>query len=170
LDHDAHNIRGELYREACDRGKTLSFRIISNSMSPLIEVGDEVRVNRAEMSRVRIGDVVAFHEGPKVVVHRIIGRSWSKQQLVFRHRGDAGAVSGKIPAGNVIGRVYAVKKKGKEISLGAPRFVIGGRVMGWRLRLLDIFTGMRPQSLSYILRLTMRPVWKLCQITLLWRP
>ena len=170
MDYSTHNIRGELYREACDRGKTLSFRIISNSMSPLIEVGDVVRVSRAEASRVRIGDVVAFQDGQKVVVHRIIGRSWSKQQLIFRHRGDGGAVSRKIPAKNLIGRVSAVKKRGIEISLDAPRYVIGGRVMGLRLRFLDILAEMRPRSLGFVLHMAMKPIWKLCRRPLLWRP
>ncbi|KPJ66688.1 MAG: hypothetical protein AMJ43_07355 [Coxiella sp. DG_40] len=139
-------------------------------MYPLIEVGDVVRVSRAEPSRVRIGDVVAFHNGQNVVIHRIIGKSWLKQQLIFCHRGDAGAASGKIPAKNLIGRVSVVKKKGKEISLDAPRYVIGNKILGWRLRLLDILVKMRPRSLGFILHLALKPIWKLCRRPLLWRP
>ncbi len=169
LDGKTHNVMGELCREACDKGTILSFRIVSNSMNPLIEIGDVVKVRRAEPSRVSIGDVVAFHDGPTVVIHRVIGKGWLRKQLIFRHRGDAGAVSGRIPAKNLIGKVSVVKKKDNEISLDAPGYAISNKLMGWRLRLLDMLGGIRPKSLSFILHQSLRPAWKLCRKSLLRR-
>jgi len=73
LDCKAQCILGEMWQEACERGGSLSFKVVSGSMSPMIEVGDVVTVGRADHSRVRIGDVVAFQDGQNVVVHRV---SW----------------------------------------------------------------------------------------------
>lgn len=136
------DILGEMWQEVCERGGSLSFRIVSGSMSPMIEVDDVVRVSRVEPSRVRIGDIVAFQNGRNVVVHRVIGKSRSAGRLRFRQMGDAGRSSARFPAQNLIGKVTVVHKKGYEIHLDSPIHMIGNKVIGWRLRLVD-FIGRR---------------------------
>lgn len=135
----------------------------------MIEVGDVVMVGRADHSRVRIGDVLAFQDGQNVVVHRVIGKSWSNQQLSFHHRGDAGTSSGKIAAQNVIGRAIVVTKEGREIRLDSGRHIIGNRILGWRLRVLDNLDRIRPSRFGIILHQALRPLWKMCRSLLFWR-
>lgn len=159
----------EMWQEAWERGRNLSFKVVSGSMRPMIEVGDVVKVSRTEPSGVRIGDIVAFKDGQNVVVHRVIGKTWANQQFSFRHRGDSGASSVRIPAQNLIGRVTVIEKEGHEIRLDSRRHIMSNRILGWRLRLVDSLGRMRPSLLRIILHQALRPPWKLCRSLLLWR-
>lgn len=169
LDYKTQSALGEIWREACERGRNLSFKIVSGSMSPIIEVGDVVRVTRVEPSRIRIGDVVLFKDCQNVVVHRIIGKSLSNAQLAFRQMGDAGGPSGKIAAQDIIGRVIVIEKEGREIYLDSRRHIMGNRILGWRLRLLDRLGRTQYRYISIVVRLTLRPMWRLYRRLLLWR-
>jgi signal peptidase I len=163
LDSKTQRILGEMWQEACEKGKNLSFQIASGSMSPLIEVGDVVKVSRAEPSQIRIGDIMAFQDGQNVVVHRLIGKSWSNRQLTLRHMGDASLFSGRIPAQNLIGRVTSIEKGGREIPLGSARPIIANRVLGWRLWLIDALSRRQYWRIGLGLRMLFRPVWRLCR-------
>lgn len=169
LECKLQNVLDEMWQEACDSGKNLSFKIISGSMSPMLEVGDVVRVKRAEPTRVRVGDVVAFKEGQSVVVHRVIGRISANGQLTFRHMGDAGLFSGTIVAQNLIGKVFVIEKEGRKISLDSRRHILSNRILGWRLLLVDILGRRQPGLLSTILHQSLRPIWRLCRSVLLCR-
>lgn len=159
----------EMWQEACERGRSLSFKIASGSMRPMIEVGNVVKVCRARPARIRIGDIVAFRDGQNVVVHRIIGKSLSNAHPTFRHMGDASRSSGKIPAQNLIGRVTAIKKERREIRLDSPRHAISNKVLGWRLWLVDALRHMQYRRIGRGLRMVGRPIWRLCQSLLFWR-
>ena len=158
-----------MWQEACDKGTTLHFKVISGSMSPLIEIDDVVKVNKVEPSEVRIGDIIAFQVGQNVMVHRIIGVNYSNKQLVFRHMGDAGAASGKITESKLIGRVLAIEKEGHEISLDTRWYIISKKIMGWRLQLLRYLGRIRYPYINRIIRLSLRPIWRLYRQLLLWR-
>lgn len=165
----ARSLLPELWQEACHRGGRLSFRVISGSMEPIICVGDKVGVTRAEPSRLRIGDIIAFREDQKVMAHRIIGRGRKNGQLSFRLRGDEGVVSGRATLENLIGKVYAIERDGHEIRLDTPRYVITNSIMGWRLRIKDSLVRTQHQRIGTSLRLALIPVWRLCRRLLLWR-
>ena len=170
LDGKTQSVLGEMWQEACKRGGNLSFKIVSGSMSPMIEVGNVVRVSRTEPSKVRIGDIVAFkQDGQSVVVHRIIGKSLSDARLTFREMGDAGGPSGRIAAQDIIGRAIVIEKDGREICLDSPRHILGSRVFGWRLLLVETLGRMQNGHFSTVVKLTLRPMWRLCRRLLLWR-
>ena len=132
-----HPLLNEMWHEAWGRGCSCSFRVISGSMRPLIEVGDLVKVTKVEPSRIGIGDVVALQQGESVVVHRIIGKRWSNQQLLFRHKGDAGDFSGIALAQDLIGKACLIEKAGREMSLDTPGYAMSSKILGWRLCLAD---------------------------------
>ena len=163
----ARNLLPEMWQEVCERAGSLSFRVVSGSMEPLVGVGDKVNVARAEPSRLHIGDIVAFRDGQNVLVHRVIGRSRSDGQFTFRHRGDAGTVSGIFTANNLIGKVCAIEKDKREINLEAPRYTISNKILGWRLRLKDSLGRSRYTSISNGIRIILRPMWRLCRSLLL---
>lgn len=165
----AQVILKEMWREVCEKGGSPSFRIISDSMSPMIEVDDVVKVSRVEPSRVRIGDIVAFQSGQNVVVHRVIGKSWSGRQLSFRQMGDACRSSARFPTENLIGKVTTIQKKGHDIHLDSPRQVIVNKVIGWRLLFYDTFSRRLRRRIRRGLRKAFRSIWLLCQACLFWR-
>ena len=63
LDDKAQSVLGEMWKEVCERGKSLSFKIVSGSMLPMIGVSDVVKVSRVEPSRIRIGDIAPGRSG-----------------------------------------------------------------------------------------------------------
>ena len=163
----ARGLLPEMWQEACNQGGRLSFRMVSGSMKSLIRVGDTVRVTRAEPSRLRIGDIVAFHDGQNVIVHRIIGTNRTNGQLTFRHQGDDGIASGKFAVKYLIGKVCAIEKDEREILHDTSRYVLTSKILGWRLRIKDSLGRAQHKHISTGLRLALRPVWRLCRSFLL---
>jgi len=153
----------EMWREVCEKGGSLSFKIVSGSMSPVIEVDNVVRVSRVEPSRVRIGDIVAFQSGQNVVVHRVIGKRWPGGHLYFRQMGDVCRASGRFPAENLIGKVTAIQKKGHEIHLDSPRQVIRNKVIGCRLLFYDTLNRRLRRRTRSELRKAFRLICRLCR-------
>jgi hypothetical protein len=98
-----------------------------------------------------------------VVVHRIIGKNRINQQIIFRHRGDAGACSGITTEKAVIGIVTSINNGDNTVRLDSRRHALGNRVLGWRLRLIDSFSRMQPRALGVVLHLALRPLGRLCR-------
>lgn len=169
LDSKTQNVLGEMWQEACEKGGSLSFKIVSGSMRPVLEVGNLVKVTKVEPSEIRIGDILAFKDSHNVVIiHRVIGKTRSNQQFGFRHRGDAGGLSGKIAVPDIIGRVTVIDKAGHRVHLGSRRHIIASRILGFRLLIVDIICRMQSRPLGAVLHQTLRPIWKLCR-SLLYR-
>ena len=162
-----HKILGEMWQEVYQNGGALSFQVVSGSMSPIIEVGNVVKVSRVEPSEIQFGDIVAFQDGQNVVVHRVIGKSGSGRQLSFRQMGDTGSSSGKFPAQGLIGKVTAIQKQGREIQLSSRKYIISNHIFGWRLRLIDSLSQGQYHYVGTGLRLAFRPMWRLYRSLLL---
>jgi signal peptidase I len=169
LKFELQNVPSEMWQQACKKRGSLGFKIVSGSMSPIIEAGNVVNVTSTDPSGVCVGDIVALVDGQKVIVHRVIGKTRSNQMLYFRHRGDSGTLSGEIPAQNLVGKVTLIKKKGHEIRLDSRRHIISNIILGWRLRLVDTLERMHPRLLGIILHQALVPPWKLCRYLMLRR-
>ena len=163
VDNNTQTILTEMWQEVCRSGGTVSFRISSASMSPTLEVGDIVTVNKVEPARIRVGDILAFQVGQNVVVHRITGKSRWHQQRSFHHRGDAGGLTGNIEARYIIGKILSVKRDGHEISLDTPWFSLSNRVLGWRLHFVDTLSRLRPGILRMVVHQVLMLPWKICR-------
>jgi signal peptidase I len=129
----------EMVREVCAKGGSPGFKIISGSMTPMIDVDDVVRVSRVQAAHVHIGDIVAFQNGKTVVVHRIIWKTRPGKPLYFRQMGDDCRASARFPASNLIGKVKIIQKKGFEINLDSPFRVIQCKFTGYRMLIYDVF-------------------------------
>ena len=169
LEYRCQDLLAEMWQEAYERGINLCFKIISGSMSPLLEEGNVVRVRRAEATRIRVGDIIAFKEGSKVVVHRVIGRFSTSGQLILRHRGDAGESSGEVLAENLIGKIFVIEKDERKIFLDSRRYILSNMILGWRLMLVDIIDRIHPEFLGIVMHRALKPIWKLCRCLICWR-
>ena len=163
------DILPEMWREVCDKGALLRFRVSSGSMMPVLNVGDVVIVSGVEPSAVRIGDIVAFQNGSDVLVHRVISRQWSSNQLLFRHRGDSAVSGGIFTSDNLIGRVISVDKEGHEFSLDTPWYTINNKIIGWRLRIVERINYRYPRFIRFMFHVILDPPWYLYRILLLRR-
>jgi|GEM_PF-1466747 len=93
------------------------FRVVSGSMTPLIEVNDRVLVRKENIKQIGVGDIILFKEQGVLVVHRVLGKFCENGRLYFLQRGDCGGSVGRIAAENVMGKVVAVEKKGRVLRL-----------------------------------------------------
>ena len=87
---------------ALEDGALLRVRVISNSMSPWIRSGDEVRVQPCAPQEARPGDILVVHRGGVWITHRLI-RTLPQGRIL---KGDSSArQDSPIPAQSVVGRV-----------------------------------------------------------------
>ena len=168
LNEKTRSILDEMWLEARGKGSSLSFKIASGSMRPINRTGNTVRVRRVQPSEIRTGDIVAFQEDRHVVVHRVIGKVLDGQQTLFRHMGDAGLLSGTMSARNIIGRVISVNRDGQEIILDKTRYILDGKIMVWRSRLVDRLNRVQSRYFRKNFRFIAAPVWRLYR-NMLWR-
>jgi signal peptidase I len=160
-------ILAEMWQEAYQNEKGCSFRVVSGSMRPMIEVGDIVRIIRVSPSSIHTGDVAAFHVGKKIVVHRIIGKSSSNRQTRFRHMGDACRKSGKFLPQHLIGKVKAIEKEGYDIRLDSLGNTIGKKLRVWRLLYIETVNRLKNRHTRVVLLRKMRPLRKFSRSLLL---
>lgn len=84
--------------------------IISNSMYPDIRRGDAVvikYIKEEEVTNLKVGQIIAFYDAKKVVVHRIIEVEISKDGLLFHTKGDNNVTVdlGSVVPADVLGTV-----------------------------------------------------------------
>jgi signal peptidase len=92
-----------------------TFVVRSGSMTPAIETGDVVAVQRIRPTSARIGDVVTFDNHGKLTSHRVRSVVRRGDKLAFTTQGDAntGQEHWRVDANGRIGRVlYRVPKIG----------------------------------------------------------
>jgi signal peptidase I len=161
---------GEIYQEACSRGVNLKFKIISGSMTPLLEIGDEVEVTWTDVQQIRIGDIVAFRQGSDIIVHRITGKSTSTNGITFKNCGDANWISTEFDDSKLVGRVIARKRGDTTISLVTFWYRIAGLLLASRTFAKDSIIRIQPRLLRNCIRCVFKPVWIVLRFILLGKP
>ena len=105
----------ELLRGLLAEGFDVELRVTGSSMAPFIVGGDLVTVSPCKMSPrasvpIKIGDIVAFVAGGRLVIHRLVARSGGR--LVAR--GDAaGRPDEPVEADDVLGTVTRILRDGR---------------------------------------------------------
>lgn len=96
-----------------ERAGRAVFEVRGRSMRPTLRDGDAVLVVLADRS-LRAGDLAVFRLGADAVVHRFVGRH--RDGLLFRGDGRE-ALDPVVPAGEVLGRVVAMRRSGEWLGL-----------------------------------------------------
>ena len=84
--------------------------IASNSMNPVFYRGDAVvmqRIDKDEISEIKIGDILVFESDKRIVVHRVIGKEESLGgKTLFQTKGDNNNApdSELVDPSNVLGK------------------------------------------------------------------
>lgn len=83
------------------------YDVVSGSMEPAFPVGSAAYVKQADPLAIEVGDVVAYRDGPNIVMHRVTANRTYSGELVTK--GDANNVEDfePVPYSAVLGRVEA---------------------------------------------------------------
>ena len=102
-------------------------RITGCSMLPLIREGDRVLVAHGHAG-IRRGHVVVFRRDGKLTAHRVIRISGSDNEPIVVTKGDNTLqYDSTLSAGDIVGRVLTLERRGRRMSLDTPAW----RVLGW---------------------------------------
>jgi len=106
-------------------------RVETGSMAPMIRPGDAVEIFMVSADRVRSGDIVAFFQNGRVIVHRLIrqdmpprgeGRLWQQ--------GDSLLGWGSFEASDFIGRVEIIRRDAVVLNMSQGIWPWVNRVLG----------------------------------------
>jgi hypothetical protein len=91
--------------------------IRGTSMAPFLATGDRVEVEAVPPALLRLGDLIAFLQDGKVIVHRYAGRVNRAGIPYLRQKGDGLRGFGLVPAADLLGRVVRVATPSGERGL-----------------------------------------------------
>lgn len=158
--------KNDLWIEVLKKSGTAMVTVAGGSMSPLLDVGDKVYVERGRPASYRKGDIVVFPVANSLMIHRIVSSFSILKGKFFVHKGDKANIMafGLIKQEQILGRAVRVKKGKEEIaafSLLHPRAV---RLLAPLYSLLAIeryvISGLKRCLLSFIRRLRQRGEYK----------
>jgi len=89
--------------------------VSSGSMSPALEVGDIVVVQKIDTTSVKPGDIIQFYKENTTILHRVIQIDTIQGNYQFITKGDANkdADISSVPATNILGKsVFIIPKLG----------------------------------------------------------
>jgi len=115
------------------------FKIISGSMYPLIDINDKVLVKRIFPSEVRLGDIILFKNDDVLVMHRVIKIEERNGRMMILQKGDASNYASMITPEMILGKVKAIEKKGKILSLDSGRGKVINNFLGFKNTVLYRF-------------------------------
>lgn len=117
-------------------GKTLRFTAHGQSMRPLVQDGDILRVEKVGEFSLNVGDVVlCLTMEDRLLAHRIVDINKTDDQIMFLIRGDqAPRVDGWLPAEKILGRVCGLERAGNQINHDEFGMKVLNHVAAWRLR------------------------------------
>lgn len=89
-------------------------------MAPLIHPGDRVLVVSIPVERVRLGDIIVFKRNGDLIVHRVLKKLRTADNIRFMEKGDGTHMSGLAGSDTVVGRVSMIQGKAKRLNLNSP--------------------------------------------------
>ena len=122
-----HQVSVELIRAQVQPGQTFKLRVISDSMSPMLQVADIVVAQPIEAADAQNGDVLVFQHGAEMITHRLINRQADRLYLKGDNRR---AADEPVEARSIVGRVIAIERSGRSIDLRQPRWARINRSVG----------------------------------------
>ncbi|MBN2433291.1 MAG: hypothetical protein JXQ27_17605 [Acidobacteria bacterium] len=108
--------------------------IEGRSMTPLLRQGDRVTISWVEPARLRPGDIIAYWNESRFVVHRLLEIKKEHGKTFLRESGDQGGACRWIHADRLLGRVESVLKPQGTIVLMRTRWRLPGRLLASLLR------------------------------------
>lgn len=132
----------ELLKDSMKKGAMPFLTVTSNSMSPLLRLGDEIGLRSVEVSEIRAGDVLVLQEQEVLTTHRFWRTFQQNGQTMLVTRGDRTLhFDPPWSAHQVVGRAV-VRRRGQRLlwlDQGHGRHLNAwlARLARWEMRLLS---------------------------------
>lgn len=128
-----NQLLAHMLRESVAQGQAAWLTVISGSMRPFLQVGDEVRVEKALPDQLSPGDVIVVYDGQTLLTHRFYHQTAAGQLIT---RGDSLIINDPpFPATALIGRVTGRRRHGHLLDLNsAPGQQQHQRHVRWAIR------------------------------------
>ena len=83
------------------------YNVVSGSMEPEIPIGSIVYVEPARLEEIAEVDIIAFHSGDSIVVHRVVRNKVVEGEFITKGDANAEEDMNSVPYVSVVGRIKA---------------------------------------------------------------
>ena len=111
-----------LYEELLLKKGELLLTACSGSMTPLIMIGDKVKVRTISTEVISFGDIIVFRKEEKLVILRVVAKGKFDRQSFFLQKGDRISLPLRISAECVLGKVSEIHKPSRCIRLNSRKW------------------------------------------------
>jgi len=119
---DDVRLRAEMLADVLCSGGTVTLRVFGGSMWPWLRSGDALSVRREDAARIHRGEVVLFAREGRLFAHRVIRKLARDGRAVLITKGDAlPHADAPLEAAELLGRVFRVRRAGREFALDSPQ-------------------------------------------------
>ena len=121
-----HQMIADLIDSDLQIGDQIRFRVTSNSMQPLMKIGDSVVAEVITDSQVKRGDIIVIKRAQDFLTHRAI----SPEKDGWLTKGDSNAhTDPPIKNSDIIGQVIMVGQTGQTIDLRTRKWVYANAIL-----------------------------------------
>ena len=115
-----HDLIKDMIDSELSIGDQIQFRVVSNSMAPIIEIGNSVVVNVAEVDTIKCGDIIVIKREDDFLTHRAI----HSNEDGWLTKGDNSVLFDPLTkAEQIIGSINAIYKGNQPINIQTSRWV-----------------------------------------------
>jgi len=115
----------EMLREEIEKRGTLSIKVVSKSMAPLIRSDDKVVVETCIPETLISGDIIVFNIGKDLCTHRYILRREKNGENEYFTKGDSSfKFDPPVTENKIIGKVAAIWRQEEQIDLSRGKYRI----------------------------------------------
>lgn len=110
--------------------RILYLSVRGKSMFPLIDDLDKVIIIKIPLSKIHRGDIIAFWNHGRIVVHRVIRSKSIQKETLFCQKGDLSFNFFWIKGKDVLGKVIKITKGSKVVNLDNLLALVSNRFLG----------------------------------------
>jgi hypothetical protein len=121
--------RVAMLQSMANSGKRLELDTVGFSMAPLVQPSSSVQIEFAPEQEVVAGDVILFHRGESLVLHRVLKRLRRGGAMCFIEKGDHQPMYSVIPADCYLARLVAIRTGDRVFDTTSLRGRLVSRVL-----------------------------------------
>ncbi len=114
------SIIASLFIQTIREGHSLWFRVASNSMNPLLRLGDTVFIEPTRANEIHIGEIAAFETSSGLVIHRIVQQQQRDGTIRLLQMSDVELLPSWLNEQAIVGMVVRTRRESREVDMLHP--------------------------------------------------